>query len=118
MRIFNFRRSRPDLVMTMEIVSLAAGQSLQALGNDIAVRSGAQKGDVEWKELSGTPKRIVSNTFKVANRNLPVRIGLVQLSDTEVAMINFGLTTPDDYDRVLYEDKCDGVLESVQVLKK
>jgi hypothetical protein len=118
MRVFNYRRSRPDLVVTMEIVSASAGLELERAGTEIAVRSGASKDDLSWKEVTGTPRRIMSSPFKIANRNMPVRIGLVQLGPEEIGMINFGLVTPDDYDRVLYEAKCEEMLQSVEVLKK
>jgi hypothetical protein len=117
MRIFNYRRSRPDLVLTMEVVAVSAGASLEAVGAEVAVRSGAKKDDLAWKEVPGTPRRIISSPFKIANRNMPVRIGIVQLAGNEVAMINFGLATPDDYDRVLYEAKCEEMLKSVELLK-
>jgi hypothetical protein len=40
----------------------------------------------------------------------------VQLSSKDVAMINFGLATPDDFDRALYQEKCDLMLQSVEVI--
>ncbi|HEX8521171.1 MAG TPA: hypothetical protein VF669_02875 [Tepidisphaeraceae bacterium] len=116
-RVFNFRRSRPDIVMTMELLNVSPGATLEAVGTQLAVTSGAKKDDVQWKALNGTPRRIVSNTFKVKGRSLPVRIGLVQLSDRELAMINFGMSTPDETDRVLYEARCNQMLESVEMLK-
>ncbi len=118
MRVFNYRRSRPDLVVTMEILPVAAGAGLEKSGTEIATRSGAKKDDINWKEVNGTPRRVMSGPFKIANRNMPVRVGLVQLSADEIAMINFGLVTPDDYDRVLYEAKCEEMLQSVEVPKK
>jgi hypothetical protein len=118
MRVFNYRRSRPDLVVIMELVPVTAGATLEAIGTEFATRSGAKKDDINWKELPGTPRRVISGNFKIGNRTMPVRIGLVKLSDNEVAIINFGLATPDDYDRVLYETKSEEMLRSIELLKK
>ena len=75
---------------------------------------------INWKEIPappGAPRRIVSSTFEIPGKNLPIRLGLVQVSATDVAMINFGLATPDDFDRVLYQDKCDSMLQSIELLQ-
>ena len=117
MRIFNYRRNRADLLMTMEVIGVTAGATLEAAGTEVAVRAGAKEKDLKWKELSDNPRRVISNIFRVGNKNLPIRIGLAQLSATQFAMINFGLPTPDEFDRAVYEDQCEKMLQTVELIQ-
>jgi len=118
LRTMNYRRNRPDLLVTMEVLNVSTpNASLEAVGNEIVKRAGAPNVTMNWKEIpgpAGAPRRVVSNTFSIPGKPLPLRIGLVQLTPTDFAMVNFGLATPDDFDRVLYQDKCDVMLQSIE----
>ncbi len=118
MRIYNYRRSRPDLVVGMEAVTFQRGAPLQAVGEAIAAQSGADPKSLEWNELGNSPERIISKSFTLKNRKMPLQIGLVQLNDAQAALITFGMPTPEEGDRLLYESACREMVQSVGLLGK
>jgi hypothetical protein len=121
MRVVNFRRDRPDLVLTIQVLTVKTGATLEQVEKEL-VSGMASKPDEPpgWDTLGQTPLKVLSKPFlaKGQNREMNVRIGLVQLSPSEVGLLTFGLMTPDNSDRLLYEDKCEEMMKTVEPIKR
>jgi hypothetical protein len=121
-RTFNYRRGRPDFLMTMQVLVTTPGVTLEQVGNQLAAEAGAGRDEpIVWKTLEASPRRIISRSFQMGSSTthpMDVRVGLVQLSQREVAMVNFGLVTPDNFDRTIYEDKAESIVMTVQPVER
>ena len=91
LRTFNYRRGRPDFLMTMQVLVITPGVTLEKVGNALAAEAGAGRDEpITWKTLEGSPRRIISRSFQMGSSTthpMDVRVGLVQLSEREVAMV-------------------------------
>lgn len=116
LRAFNYRRDRAELLLTMQGLTISPPRlALEKVGAELLKQAGIDPATVEWKTLPGSTRRIMSASFEVGSRKkMPIRVGLVTLSDTDIAVVNVGLVAPDDLDRVIYESKCEAMLESVE----
>src|SRR5262249_26486895 len=109
MRTFNYRRDHADLVMTLFVVDTTADAPFEQVGQELIDKMGlSPAAPVEWITLDSSPLRVITKPFTAKGgngRDLTMRMALVRLTSTRYAMVNFGLTAQDDFDRLLYEDK-------------
>jgi hypothetical protein len=125
--LFDYMAVMP--VMDIEVVTTAtggdSGRTRDSLNQFITQQRGAGQPPLTWRELAGTPKRWVTNSFDnsnvVAGRKEPVttvsRYALIEIGKGEAAVLTLQYVLGTPGERATFEEASDAIIRSLSPAK-
>jgi hypothetical protein len=112
----NYAANQTEFVMSIQSVRLEPNQTLDAAGNAFLRKTADGLAPPAWGFIRTKPQRAISTPIPSSYLGQPVtlRIGVVQISDRDVALLHFTITPADAATLAMYEKACEEIVRSVQ----
>jgi hypothetical protein len=116
---YNCAARKPDFILDLQVVPCPGRIDLRKVGEKLTAAIGDTEGN--WTVFSSDPPCAISATFAANHprvKGMLTRMGLVQISETEVALLSFVFANREPESLRAYEGSAEAIVRSVKPLAK